>query len=86
MEQCCGPLAVEIIPGMQESTAISAPILPRESELILAHAPRYSFLIMEQICGPQSLEIIPRNHCDFSTYLAKSARAQSGECVEFAVS
>jgi hypothetical protein len=28
MEQCCGTLAVEIVPGKQENTAISAPILP----------------------------------------------------------
>jgi hypothetical protein len=45
MEQCCGRLAVEIVPG---NIAISAPILPRERELSLAHAQRCSFLIMEQ--------------------------------------
>jgi hypothetical protein len=27
MEHCCGFLAVEIVPGKQESTAISAPLL-----------------------------------------------------------
>jgi hypothetical protein len=37
MEQICGPLVVEIIPGKQESTAISAPILPREREFSLEH-------------------------------------------------
>jgi hypothetical protein len=58
MEQCCGPLAVEIIPG---NTAISAPILPREREFSLAHAQRFSFLIMEQRSGPLAVEIIPGN-------------------------
>jgi hypothetical protein len=76
MEQCCGPLAVEIFPGKQENTAISAPILPRERELSLAHAKRYIFLIMEQCCGPLAVEIIPGKHCDFNTYFAKRARAK----------
>jgi hypothetical protein len=30
MEQFSGPLAVEMVPGKKESTAISALILPRE--------------------------------------------------------
>jgi hypothetical protein len=29
-----------------------------------------------------TIEIIPRNHCDFRTYLAKSARTQSGAFTE----
>jgi hypothetical protein len=45
-------LAEEMFPGKQESTAISAPILPRERELSLAHAQKCNFLIMEQISGP----------------------------------
>jgi hypothetical protein len=48
MEHGCGPLAVEMFPGMQERTAISAHVLPRERELSLAHAQRYIFQIMEQ--------------------------------------
>jgi hypothetical protein len=56
MEQSCGPLAVEIF---QESTTISAPILPREPELSLEHAHRCSFLIMEHCSGPLAVEIIP---------------------------
>jgi hypothetical protein len=79
IEQCCGPLAVEIVPG---NTAISAYSLPRERELSLAHARRCSFLILEQSCGPLAIEIFPRKHCDFSTYLAKRARAHSGACAE----
>jgi hypothetical protein len=37
---------------------------------------------MEHSCGPLAVEIVPRNHCDFSTYLAKSSGAHSGACVE----
>jgi hypothetical protein len=82
MEQCCGPLAVEIFPGKQESPAISAPILPREQELGLSHAQWCNFLIMEQCCGQLAVEMIPGKHRDFSTYLAKRARDQSGACAE----
>jgi hypothetical protein len=37
---------------------------------------------MEQISGPLAVEIIPGKHRDFSTYLTKRARAQSGACAE----
>jgi hypothetical protein len=37
---------------------------------------------MEQISGPLAVEIVPRKHCNFSTYLAKRARAQSGASAE----
>jgi hypothetical protein len=66
----------------QEITAISAPILPREREFSLAHAHRCSFLIMEQCCGQLAVEIIPGKPYDFSTYLTKRSRAQSGACAE----
>jgi hypothetical protein len=56
MEKCCGPLAVEMVPGKQESTAISAPLLPRVRGLSLAHAQRCIFLIMEHCCVPLVLE------------------------------
>jgi hypothetical protein len=67
MEHCCGHLAVEIVPGEQESSAISAPNLPREREHSLSHAQRCRFLIMEQCCLPLSVEIFPGKHCDSST-------------------
>jgi hypothetical protein len=79
MEQRCGPLTVEIVPG---STAISAPILPRERELSLAHAQKCNFLIIKQSSCPLAVEMVPGQHCDFSTYLAKIAKAQSGACAE----
>jgi hypothetical protein len=59
MEQRYGPLAVEIVPGKKESTAISAPIFPRELQLSLEHAQSCSFLIMEQSSGPLALEMFP---------------------------
>jgi hypothetical protein len=82
VEHCCGPLAVEMDSGKQESTTISAPILPRGREFRLEHAQKCSFLIMEQCCTPLSVEIIPGKHCDFSTNLAKGARTHSGACAE----
>jgi hypothetical protein len=86
MVQNCGPRAVKMVPGKQEITAISAPILPREGELSLAHVQSCSFMIMEQCCGPQAIEMIPGNHCYFITYLAKRTRAQSGACAEVQIS
>jgi hypothetical protein len=41
-----------------------------------------SFLIMEQSTCPLAVEMFPGKHCDFSTYLAKTARDQSGACAE----
>jgi hypothetical protein len=79
MEKSCGNLSVEIVPG---NTEISALLLPRERELSLAHAQMCSFLIMEQRYGPLSIDIFTGKHCDFSNYLAKRARAQSGACAE----
>jgi hypothetical protein len=66
----------------QESTAISAPILPIERELSLEHVQRCSFLIMKQSCDFLALEIVSEEHCEFSNYLAKRARSQSGACAE----
>jgi hypothetical protein len=79
MEQCCFPLAVEIVPGKHCDFRT---YLERERELNLAHAHRCSFLIMEQCCGPLPVEIIPGKHCNFSTYLTKRVRTQSGACAE----
>jgi hypothetical protein len=48
--------------------------------LSLAHTQRCNLLNIKQSCGPLAVEIVPGEHCDFSTYLAKRARAQSGSC------
>jgi hypothetical protein len=82
MKQSCVPLALEMVPGKQESTAISAPILLRGGDLSLAHAQRCSFLIMEECCGNLAVEIFTGKHCYFSTYLRKRERSQSGACAE----
>jgi hypothetical protein len=37
---------------------------------------------MEQCSGFLAVEMISRKHSDFSTYLTKRARAQSGACAE----
>jgi hypothetical protein len=37
---------------------------------------------MEQSCGSLAVERFPGKHCDYSTYLDKIARAQSGACAE----
>jgi hypothetical protein len=37
---------------------------------------------MEEYFGPLAVEIFPGKHCDFSTYLAKRAGAQSGALAE----
>jgi hypothetical protein len=37
---------------------------------------------MEESCGLLAVEIFPGKPCDFSNYLAKRARAQSGACAE----
>jgi hypothetical protein len=79
MEQCSGPLTVEIF---KKSTSISALILPSDRELSLFRAQRCSFLITEQSCGPLAVEFAQRKNCDFSSYLPKGARAQSGACAD----
>jgi hypothetical protein len=37
---------------------------------------------MEQCSGPLAVIILPRKDFDFSTYLEKRARVQSGACAE----
>jgi hypothetical protein len=37
---------------------------------------------MVRSSGPDAVDMVPEKPCDFSTYLAKSARAQSGACAE----
>jgi hypothetical protein len=75
MAQSSGQMAVELV---SRNTAISAPILPREREFSLAHGQRCSFLIIKQGSSPLAVELVLGKHGDFSTYLAKRARAQFG--------
>jgi hypothetical protein len=60
-----------MVPGKHESTAISAPILPRELEFSLAHEQRCRFLIKEQCSGHLAVENIPGNTVISATILPK---------------
>jgi hypothetical protein len=66
----------------RKSTVISEPIFPRDRELSLSNVQRCNFLIIEQCCLVLAVEMFPGKPCDFSNYLAKRARAQSGACAE----
>jgi hypothetical protein len=79
MEQCCGPLAVEIIPGKH---CVFSTYLAERARAQSDACQRCSFLIMEQSCGPLAVEIFIGKHCEFSAYLAKRATAQSGAFAE----
>jgi hypothetical protein len=79
MEQCSGPLAVEIIKGKHCDFST---YLAKRARAQSEHAQRPSYLTMEQCCGPLAVGIVQGKHCDFSTYLAKRVRAQSGACAE----
>jgi hypothetical protein len=79
MEQSCGPLSVEIVPGKHCDFST---YLAKTARAQVSHSHSCNFLIMEQCCGHLAVEIIPGKHYDFSTYLTKRARAQCGECAE----
>jgi hypothetical protein len=79
MEQCCGPLTVEIVPGKH---FVFSTYLAKRAKAQPAHAQRCNFLIIKQSCVPLRVEKFPGQHCDFSTYLSKRARAQAGACAE----
>jgi hypothetical protein len=56
MEQCCVPLAVEMIPG--KHCEFSAYLTKRARSHSGARA-ELQFLIMEHCCGPHTVEIFP---------------------------
>jgi hypothetical protein len=82
MENCRGPLAVEIFPGNKKALGFKHLSYQESESSVFAHAQKCSFLIMEQSCCPLAVEIFPGKHWDFSTSLAQRARAQSGACTE----
>jgi hypothetical protein len=79
MEQCCGPIAVEMVP---RKPCDFSTILAKSGRAQSGACAEGHLLIMEQSCGHLAVEIFSRKHCGFSTYLAKRARAQSGACAE----
>jgi hypothetical protein len=56
MEQCCGSLAVEIIPG---KNCDFSNYLAKRARTQSEHAQRCSFLIIEQSFGPLAVEFVP---------------------------
>jgi hypothetical protein len=79
MEQCSGPLAVEIVPGKHSdfSNYLAKRAKAQSGACAEVHFPDYGTEFL-----PLAVEMFPGKHCDFSTYLAKRARAQSGACAE----
>jgi hypothetical protein len=59
MEQSCGPLSVEIVPGMH---CDSAPILPREREYKSVACAEVQFPDYGTVFGPLAVEIIQEKH------------------------
>jgi hypothetical protein len=79
MEQSCGPLAVETIPGKHCDfrTYLTKRARAQSGACTEVKFPYYGTLLWSPVSS-----ICSRKHCDFSTYLAKRARAQSGACAE----
>jgi hypothetical protein len=79
MEQCFGPLAVEIISGKNcdFSTYLAKRTRAQSSACAEVQFPDYGTELWSF-----SVEFIPGKHCDFSTYLAKRGRALSRACAE----
>jgi hypothetical protein len=74
MEQCCGFLSVEIIPGnhCDFSTYLTKRAKTQSDVCAEVHFPNYGTVLWSRDSRNCS-----RKHCDFSNYLAKRARAQS---------
>jgi hypothetical protein len=83
MEQCCGPLAVEIFPGKHcyFNTYHAKRARALSGACVEVQFPDYG----TELKSPGSRND-SRKHSDFSTYLAKSPRAQPFGCTEVAIS
>jgi hypothetical protein len=79
MEQCFGPLAVEIFQGKQcvFRTYISKRARAQSGSCAEFLFPDYGTELWSSVTRNGS-----RKHCDFRTYLAKRARVQFGACAE----
>jgi hypothetical protein len=79
MEQCCGPLEVEIFPGKHcdFSTYLEKRARAQSDACADVQFPDYGTELWSL-----AVEMIPGNHCYFITNLAKRARVQSGACAE----
>jgi hypothetical protein len=79
MEQSCGPLAVEMIPGKHCDFSKYLAKRPRAQSFASAEVefPNYGTVLWAAGSRNDS-----RKHRDFSTYLTKRARIQFGACAE----
>jgi hypothetical protein len=78
LEQCCGPLAVEIIPGKHcvFSTNLTMGTRAHSGEFAELQFPDYGTLLFSP--GSRNISRKAVKHCDFITYLTKRTRAQFG--------
>jgi hypothetical protein len=79
MEQCCSPLAIEIVPGKHRdfSTYLAKRERAQSGACAVVQFPDYGTVLW--YTGSRNFS---RKHCNFSTYIAKRARNQSGACAE----
>jgi hypothetical protein len=79
MEQCCGPLSLEIVPGKHRvfGTYLAKGARAQSGACAEVQFPDYGTVLW----SPGSRNI-SRNHCDISIYIAKRASDQSGACAE----
>jgi hypothetical protein len=82
MEQCCGPLAVEFIPGKHcyFSTYLAKSARAQSGAYAEVHFPDYGRVLWSP--GSRNSSRKAGKHCDFSIYFIKIARAQFGACAE----
>jgi hypothetical protein len=79
MEQCSGPLEVEIVPRKHcdFSHYLAKGTGAQSGACAEVQFPDYG----TELCS-LVVEMVPGKHCHFSTYFAKRARARSGACAE----
>jgi hypothetical protein len=79
MEQSCGPLAVEIVPGKH---CDFSNYLDKRAKAQFGACAELKFPDYGTVLWSPGSRNDSRKHCDFSTYLAKRARDQSGALAE----
>jgi hypothetical protein len=79
MEQRCGPLAVEIVPGKY---CYFNTYLDKRARAQSGACAELQFPEFKTELWSHGSRIFPEMLCDFSNSLAKGARAQSGACAE----
>jgi hypothetical protein len=82
MEQCCGLLALEMVPGKQESTAIQH-LSNQESENSLWRMRRSAFsCLWNSFVGPWQKKNFQESPAISAPILAKRTSVKSGACAE----